>query len=570
MRKKIALLLALLTVMSAVFVPVGLAADDYVAITLSQNKCAYLGEDASNVPLTVLGIKADGSTEDITDQIPYFTSTDDSVFKTTGKNLNSFGKNGKAIITAPYKKADGTYLYGKIMMVRQDQKTAADQAIAPLNPAAAYKVTGTPGTAEGGHIGGTSITNLKNNWTVRIAYISAFADNKDVTSEPSSAIHNRWFDAGYRSMMGWFYDDGSADYETGGNALGFAGINVTDSVLFHENFAADYGYGEFAEKWEGMNSYAVLTGTQLAVNTGNNCYTTGYYFADEADWSIAPRTKGWHQFVVSLEKNPDAPYGWTVYSYLDGNVIGKGKNVIPKADKIATTGDGTGVATLEMRANSPTDPTKTHYYYDEMIPMGSLDRVDDSHTLTGTIGEHGSVTVNGTAFADGAALKLNPEDALSIQITPEEGYEIDQVKLGDAVFVAAAEINTIMPDEDVTLTVTFRAKPAQPTVSGDAAYNYFKTENGEPTAYVYGKVNDYYNPSLEVSCGMKVWVKDDREHAITLPARENESTLSKAQPGFSFAIKVFGPAITQDQAYVFQPYVGEAVGTEQTLEFKQN
>ena len=136
--------------------------------------------------------------------------------------------------------------------------------------------------------------------------------------------------------------------------------------------------------------------------------------------------------------------------------------------------------------------------------------------------------------------------------------------------VASGTVNATMPETDTTLTVTFRAKPTEPTIAGDAAISFFREVNGVLTAFVYGKISDYYNPSLDVECGMKVWVDGDKEHTLTLSSRVNECTPRKAQPGLGFAIQVYGPAITAENRYKFQPYVGTVLGDEQTLEFQQS
>ena len=191
-----------------------------------------------------------------------------------------------------------------------------------------------------------------------------------------------------------------------------------------------------------------------------------------------------------------------------------------------------------------------------------------TYALTGEIGEHGSVTVNGEPFANGDSIQLAKDADIAVAITPEEGYEIDQVKLGETALVAAGTVNATMPEANTTLTVTFRAKPTEPTIAGDAAISFFREVNGVPTAFVYGKISDYYNPSLDAECGMKVWVDGDKEHTLTLSSRVNESTPRKAQPNLGFAIQVYGSAITAENRYKFQPYVGGTLGEEQTLEFQ--
>ena len=567
MIKKLAVIFTVLTIVSMLLVPIAFAADnDVVSISITQNKSFYIGEDADNVTLTVIGTREDGTTVDVSDKIswPFTLDGDKSVFYFNGYKLCSTGKTGKAIIRVPYKNAAGTTLTADMVVVRQNATTDAGQPIAPIT-SANFTVTGEAGSETGGHFDGDSFGGMPNNWSVRLAALS-YAKN-DV---PSEAITNRWFDSGYRSMAAWFYDDGTDDYDISAYAtkLGFASIQVSDSILFHKNFEADYGYGEFAEKWKGMKSYRTLY-ANFETNLASSCYTTGTYFASSgAAWSIGARSKGWHQLVISLEKNADAEYGWTVYTYLDGKLIGNGMDVVPTTDE-RYSGPWDQAASLEMRANVNANKT---FYYDDMVLMGSLETEDTSKTLTGAIGENGSVTVNGEDFANGATVKLEEGDDINIAVTPNTGYEVDEVKLGETVLTlnASGAATATMPGEDVTLTVTFKAKTVTaPTIITDTSNNYFKTVDGKPTAFVYAKIGDYYDPSLNGGYGMKLWIDGDATHFIMLPAMADETSEAVAAPNTAFAIKVYGNAIIADNTYVFKPYVGETEGDEIKVSFTE-
>ena len=567
MFKKLAVIFTVLTIVSMLLVPIAFAADnDVVSISITQNKSFYIGEDADNVTLTVIGTREDGTTVDVSDDIswPCTVDHDNSVFYFNGYKLCSTGKTGKAIIRVPYKNAAGTTLTADMVVVRQNATTDAGQPIAPIT-SANYTVTGEAGSETGGHLDGDSFGGMPNNWSVRLAALS-YATN-DV---PSEAITNRWFDSGYRSMAAWFYDDGTKDYDVSEYAtkLGFASIQVSDSILFHKNFEADYGYGEFAEKWKGMKSYRALY-ANFETNLANSCYTTGTSFASSgAEWGIGARSKGWHQLVISLEKNADAEYGWTVYTYLDGKLIGNGMDVVPTTDE-RYSGPWDQAASLEMRASVNANKT---FYYDDMVLMGSLETEDTSKTLTGAIGENGSVTVNGEAFGNGATVKLEENADINIKAMPNAGYEVDEVKLDETVIAlnASGEATAKMPAADATLTVTFKAKTVvAPAITTNSANNYFKTVDGKPTAFVYAKLSDYYDPSFNAGYGMKVWVDGDPANALTLPAMENSSAEAVAAPNTAFAIRVYGNAITSDKSYVFKPYVGTTEGDEVKVTFAE-
>lgn len=550
----------MLTIVSMLLVPIAFAADnDVVSISITQNKSFYIGEDADNVTLTVIGTREDGTTVDVSDKIswPFTLDGDKSVFYFNGYKLCSTGKTGKAIIRVPYQNAAGTTLVADMLVVRQNATTDAGQPIAADRYVegrtnTAYITTGDPGTPEGGHFDGSAFSNWTQNYQLRLQKCSYGGENAD--------INYRWFDSGYRSMAAWFYDDGVENHKQG-----FSYVLFSDSIEYHKNFVEDYGYTpELAEKWKGMNSWRAYQAWALYSNQyGNYCDCTSF---GNTDWGFGKRSKGWHQFVSSLEKNPEAEYGWSVYNYLDGVFIGK-NDIVPQATPITT--DTTAIATMEIR---PVAESGYKNYLDDVVVMGSLEKVDTSKTLTGAIGGNGSVTVNGEAFANGATVKLEENADINIKAMPNTGYEVDEVKLGENAIPlnASGEATTKMPAADATLTVTFKAKAVvAPAITTNSANNYFKTVDGKPTAFVYAKLSDYYDPSFNAGYGMKVWVEGDPANVLTLPAMENSSAEAVAAPNTAFAIKIYGNAITSDKSYVFKPYVGTTEGDEVKVTFAE-
>lgn len=560
MFKKLAVIFTVLTIVSMLLVPIAFAADnDVVSISITQNKSFYIGEDADNVTLTVIGTREDGTTVDVSDKIswPFTLDGDKSVFYFNGYKLCSTGKTGKAIIRVPYQNAAGTTLVADMLVVRQNATTDAGQPIAADRYVegrtnTAYITTGDPGTPEGGHFDGSAFSNWTQNYQLRLQKCSYGGENAD--------INYRWFDSGYRSMAAWFYDDGVENHKQG-----FSYVLFSDSIEYHKNFVEDYGYTpELAEKWKGMNSWRAYEAWALYSNQyGNYCDCTKF---GNTDWGFGKRSKGWHQFVSSLEKNPEAEYGWSVYNYLDGVFIGK-NDIVPKTTAITT--DTTAIATMEIR---PVAESGYKNYLDDVVVMGSLEKVDTSKTLTGAIGGNGSVTVNGEAFANGATVKLEENADINIKAMPNTGYEVDEVKLGENAIPlnASGEATAKMPAADATLTVTFKAKAVvAPAITTNSANNYFKTVDGKPTAFVYAKLSDYYDPSFNAGYGMKVWVEGDPANVLTLPAMENSSAEAVAAPNTAFAIKIYGNAITSDKSYVFKPYVGTTEGDEVKVTFAE-
>ncbi len=562
MIKKLAVIFTVLTIVSMLLVPIAFAADnDVVSISITQNKSFYIGEDAEGVKLTVIGTREDGTTVDVSDKIswPFTLDGDNSVFYFSDKKLYSTGKTGKAIIRVPYKNAADTTLVADMLVVRQNATTDAGQPIAvdryvEGRTNTAYITTGNPGTPEGGHFDGSAFSNWTNNAQLRLQKCSWRDGNAEAD------INYRWFDGGYRSMAAWFYDDGVENHKQG-----FSYVLFSDSIEYHKNFVEDYGYTpELAEKWKGMNSWRAYQAYALYSNQYGN-YCDGKYFGN-TDWGFGKRSKGWHQFVSSLEKNPEAEYGWSVYNYLDGVFIGK-NDIVPKTTAITT--DKTAIATMEIR---PVAESGYQNYLDDVVVMGSLEKVETKTTLTGAIGENGSVTVNGEAFASGATIELEENADINIKAIPNTGYEVDEVKLDETVITlnASGEATAKMPAADATLTVTFKAKTVvAPAITTNSANNYFKTDNGKPTAFVYAKLSDYYDPSFNAGYGMKVWVDGDAEHFLTLPAMANETSEAAAAPNTAFAIRVYGNAITADNTYVFKPYVGETEGDEVKVTFAE-
>lgn len=587
MLKKIAILLVVLTIVSMLFVPVAFAADDYVYLDVSENKTVYIDEDAKGVPFKVYAVASDGTKVDVSDSINYpYTvgndgNPDNTVFYISSKKLYSTGRNGKVAVSLSYKTPAGTTLSKRIMFFRQSSTTQTASTVTPQPIAvdgtnfltnatnSAYITSGTPGTAEGGHFDGSAFSNWPNNYTVCMSYKSY------VPSTPSTNIKYRWWDAGYRGAQMWFYDGGDSVAQS----CGLCYVVFSDSVLFHQvsgSMAEDYGYTpELKAKWEGMNSWIAFNGAGvLSRNDGFYGNNVNSYFNNTGRFSTGwikgvQRTKGWHQFVMALEKNPSAEYGWTIYSYLDGVMFGEW-DIKPTADQYSpNAANHYSYATIEIR---PQYNASYQNYIDEALLLGYVDTPDLSKTLTGAIGEGGTVTVNGSAFANGATVKIDEGTDVSIAVTPNEGYNVGEVKVGDNVIAlnASNEATFKMPAADSTLTVTFSERPTTPSIGlANPENNYFKTVDGKATAIVYGKLGDFYAPSCADGYGMNVWIEGAPENTLQLAAMADSSTAAVAAPNAVFAIKVFGDAITSANKYVFQPYVGSTVGAQTVLTFTE-
>lgn len=365
MKKKLTQVLIMVMLLSMIYVPHG-KANAVSSISITENKCFYAGEDRLPESLTVKGLVSDGSEILLTNNPNVsYESSDETVFRFDGSKLFSTGKNGKAVITAEY--AGKT---AKVLMTRQDAQTPENQPIAPdVNVSgsdnAAYTVTGTPGTANGGHFDGSSLSNWENNWAVRLMRKS-WAKGNDPANAGDS-IDLKWWDSGYRSFGGWFYDDGDLAHKQG-----FSWVVFSDSELYHEskNFAEDYGYDQFKEKWAGKKSWKAVHAEPMHGDGAS--YVNGSAYGGAA--KIKSRSKGWHQFVMSLEMNANAEYGWSVYSYLDGSLIGR-KDIVPEEGELQSgITDCNSWAAIEIR---PEYQEGYKNYMDDMILMGSLESSDE-------------------------------------------------------------------------------------------------------------------------------------------------------------------------------------------------
>lgn len=540
-------------------------------LSLSGNTCNYVGTDREASALKISATKTDGTVYDLTgaEGVTY-SSSDESVFRfAQGNLLESTGKNGKAVITATYRGKSVS-----VIMIRQDTRLNGQDGLegqtygvqTESNMPAKYKITDVAGHNDDvSWSAGTSTERTSKGEIYDLRLYCGRADN--------------WFDRGYRSISGWFYDDLE-------NPVGIY-LGLTDSTTYtggdgktsniNLNLAEDMSYDDF--DWTGMQSWSA--GYKFEGTVGSSSYMY-------SGTKLADRTKGWHQIVFSLEKNPEAAWGWSVYTYLDGVVI-RQVDIVPVATTkepliemrgwvYYTSDAGVDTGTVDSKNNPIYRYNLYSAYYDDFLLCGSLEPVaevvDTSVSLTCAFGTNGSVTVNGAAKKDGDVISLESGDSMTVSAVPADGYEIEAIKLGEVGYTPDSNGSVTIDNitENAVLTVTFKERtPIDPSVSGDQTYNYFKTVDDKPTAYVYAKLNDFYVPGgSDTQYGMKVWISGDSANKLVLPAI-NPETLQPAvaQAGAAYAIRVYGDAITAEQTYVFQPYVGETEGAEMTVTFNE-
>ena len=191
-------------------------------------------------------------------------------------------------------------------------------------------------------------------------------------------------------------------------------------------------------------------------------------------------------------------------------------------------------------------------------------------TVAVSVGEGGQVMYNGAAVTGDVTIPYNSADDQIFTVVPNDGYEVASILLDEQdVTVAGNEINLKGTTAAKTLAVTFREiTPVNPGIAEGATTTQFSAdESGKPTMYVYSKLNSF-NTAGGAEYGIKLWIKDQAENTLTLPAMLNSSDKAAAAPGQAFAIRVYGAAITADKTYVAQPYVGSENGAEEEISYK--
>mgnify|MGYP004480090015 FL=1 len=132
--------------------------------------------------------------------------------------------------------------------------------------------------------------------------------------------------------------------------------------------------------------------------------------------------------------------------------------------KYDASGRMTGFTQWNGTAVSVTDAASTKVIAvkgNKITPVGKNDVITsdtkvNTYTVTVNADSNGTYTVNKTKAAEGESIELTA--------TPNAGFEVDAVKLGDTVLTAAGGKYTFtMPANNVTVTVSFKAVVTQET-----------------------------------------------------------------------------------------------------------
>lgn len=520
-------------------------------ISLENNVVNYVGTDRAESTIKLTAYDKDNKAFDITglDGVTY-TSSNPAVFTVNGNKVKSNGVNGQAIITAKY--GDKT---ASVMMLRYptalngtdefEGKTYPVMVEASIN--GTTKDTTVPGHDGDGEswTWGTSVaaSTWKTSWNFRL-YVG----------------RNNWYDRGYRSATGWFYDDGVNPIEL--LMENFMPIDSAykdgDLVAANADLAEDLGYGEFGDK---LKNVMILQGTSRFIA---NLNAEEYQLTETATGTVnvASRTVGWHQVTWSLAKDPGTQLGWSYKVYLDGVEVGR---VPVKNSTNASQKD----PHFELRGvpkakDASSDPVIIYpFRIDDIVLGGNLEK--DVFGVKLQLTGNGTATVNGTAFENDKWTYVAEGDSVDVTLAPGSNDKIESVTLdGKELTPNASNIVTLENlTKDSVLAVTYAEKPpVSADIAEDTAYSWFKTVEGIPTIYAYSKLNDF-NVGENLQYGMKLWIKGDADNFVLLPVRDAETgEISTATAGAAFAVRAFGEAITSDKTYVMVPYVGTVTGDE--------
>ena len=189
------------------------------------------------------------------------------------------------------------------------------------------------------------------------------------------------------------------------------------------------------------------------------------------------------------------------------------------------------------------------------------------YTVSVTAGENGTVTKDGAAVT--SPFYVTEGQSITLDLTPNENY-LPKVKVNNVDYPVNNNQITLTVNEATTIDVTFEEIPElAPGFAGDnTSYSVFEEVNGVPAIFTYHKLNEFNTGETGLEYGVKLWNNAKPEDKVSLPARVSETETAKAAPGAQFAIRAYGKAITEDQTYGVQPYVGEELGESEIISFE--
>ncbi len=365
------------------------------------------------------------------------------------------------------------------------------------------------------------------------------------------------------------------------------------------------------------NSYAYnnpVTGATLAVGTQLKTYTVTFADDDGSSLSTQDVTHGSCATApASPTKAPTAQYTYTFDNWYSGDDIYDfdtpvTADITLKAHYTQTVNRYELSMTAPEHGTLTLDPAAGEYDYGTQVTVSAAPsgeqyvltaitvngtplaaQTDGSYTFTLTQDsvvaaafalegwhyltiapfENGSAAIGGTAYT--APVLLEDGSAVTLTVTPDEGYEVASVTLGtDALTAADGTYSFAMPASDATLTIQLRLKSytvtfvdesgatlSEQTVTHGSAAQQPETPAMENTAqYTYTfdgwySDDDVYDFDTPVIADITLTARFNRtvnRYTVTAEAAQNGSvTLSPAGP-HDYGTTVTG-TVTADEGY---------------------
>ena len=516
----------------------------YTDLLLEHTQTAYTAGSSGQIHVT--GTADRGGRYDITghEKLTYQSSDPMVAEVEDGTGILTLGKEGTAVVTAIFHNDDGTTASASVVIIvytgsrvfegfeTKPFDQAVDTHIAkvtdPVNTGSfALKISKYP----------SGSTSTQGKWNRYDIYRS--------TPYTASMI-----------LQGWFYDNGTNE-----SADAYIHFRAHDKDE-DGNVIACTGYYNVGLQTGISNKYYSVTsdaGNRTYEKTGTNYIGAGNVrraLDGQNGFDAVPRSKGWHQVVYvstgdSKERFTDQG---TVSIYVDGVLAFTEQYVNPTMNIAA------GVAAYSLPQFS---------YYDDLMICQHISK----KPVTVTYSQGGTVSINGQTVESGVKADYDVANGLSLTVQPESGYRVDTVTANGQQMIpdenGIVTLSNITGETSVSVAFT-QITSTPPQVSSQPEYNWFKTEKNKPVIFAYGKLNQYYQPGFEAQYGMKIWRQADPAQALLLPVYDVATQQpAKATPGQAFAIKMYGEAISQEETYVVQPYVGDNFGEEVTMTFEE-
>ena len=490
---------------------------NFAYITLSGNKTFYANE-AANANISVKGYEADGTETVLTgSEFLTYTTSNPLIFTVDSGVVKSTDKFGMAIISAEYENKDGTKIKASVMFQRASNAKLFTQQ-------SDFEGTHNFFTNTPGHVDGSAQclawNGLNDSWQLR-GYQGA----------NNQASGFNWKTNNRRVMTGWFYDDGEAA----------SGPKFT---MYYKNFYEKDNTKAF--------NYSEGVGTASATAYGIDSN------------GVIPRTKGWHQVVVTIDTRGIKNV------YIDGILVTSVQLKLNCANVTGSADLKNGASYIEMRsANNGANPG---WLYDD-FSLAEYTNVKPEYSVK-INAEGGSVNAGGASVGDGKSAEIIAENGSALKLSCDSGFEIVSVERVDslaltegsneAVSLGASEYNITGISDDLIYNVVVKAKTSsEPSVSADsniisstAAFTYTGADGdvtvpeGTLSLVTYATLE---SADAEITeCGFEISMY---ENGAQVGEALKLAAYAVPTGNGQYAIRTFGAGIKSGAEYKIRPYI---------------